>query len=116
MHFERRNAFPEKKKKLCLPYLKISDPLSETHLFFFIWPKHQVTLNLVLLSAYNHANGLDQDRGRQNLRPDLDPICLTQMVFLKEFLILKKKSADDKKNHEKFPRGQRVKHACSAIQ
>ena len=35
-------SFPEKKtiKKInvCLPYLKFSDPLPETHLFF-IWPE-----------------------------------------------------------------------------
>ena len=50
MHFERRNdfqnawnyIFSQKKKKLkkymCLPYLKLSDPLiPETH-FFFTWP------------------------------------------------------------------------------
>ena len=48
MHFERRISeyiklcfFPGKKKVIkkivCLPYLKISDPLPETHLFF-IWP------------------------------------------------------------------------------
>ena len=28
------------KKKVCLPYLKFSDPLPETH-FFFIWPQHR---------------------------------------------------------------------------
>ena len=41
MHFERQDAFqnvwkyiffPE--KKVCLPYIKFSDWLSETHLFF----------------------------------------------------------------------------------
>ena len=26
------------KKYACHPYLKMSDPLPETHLFFFIWP------------------------------------------------------------------------------
>ena len=43
MHFERQfciKFFPGKKikkKHLCLPYLKFSDPLPETHIFFF-WP------------------------------------------------------------------------------
>ena len=34
--------FPEiKKKYVCLPYLKFSDPLPKTHInFFFIWPYH----------------------------------------------------------------------------
>ena len=42
MHFERPNAQknPEKrkvkKKYVCLPYLKFSDPLPETHLFFYL--------------------------------------------------------------------------------
>ena len=47
-HFERRNAFQnannyifsQEKNNLkiyvCLPYLKLSDPLSETHLFFYL--------------------------------------------------------------------------------
>ena len=51
MHFERRNVvfkmhkiifFPEKKNKkkyVCLPYIKFSYQLQETHLFFFILPK-----------------------------------------------------------------------------
>ena len=45
MHFERQNAFQNsknyfyfsEKKYVCLPYLKISDLLPETHIFF-IWP------------------------------------------------------------------------------
>ena len=32
------------------------------------------------------ANSLDLDQARQNVRPDLDPNCLTLMVFLKYFL------------------------------
>ena len=31
------------------------------------------------------ANSLDPDQVRQNVGPDLDPNCLTLMVFLKEF-------------------------------
>ena len=48
--------FPEKKKKkyLCLPYLKFSDPLPETHLFF-IWPggKHSKIPNTFLFLFSN---------------------------------------------------------------
>ena len=46
MHFERLNAFQNAwkcifsrkkwKKYVCLPFLKISDPLPETHLFFYL--------------------------------------------------------------------------------
>ena len=43
MHFERRNAFENatnyiffQKKNMCLPYLKFSDPLPETHLFLYL--------------------------------------------------------------------------------
>ena len=46
------------------------------------------------------ANSLDQDQAQQNVRPDLDPIYLTLMVFLKEFfekIDFEKKSADYKK-------------------
>ena len=31
------------------------------------------------------ANSSDPDQARQNVGPDLDPNCLTLMVFLKEF-------------------------------
>ena len=53
------------------------------------------------------TNSLDPDQARQNVRPDLDPNCLTLMVFLKEFTEKDgfEKSADDKK-HEKLPRMQ----------
>ena len=38
--------FPEK-KNVCLPYLKFSDMLLETHLFFFIWPNlHHYNMDL----------------------------------------------------------------------
>ena len=37
-----------------------------------------------LLIAF--ANSLDPDEARQNVGPDLDPNCLTLMVFQKEFL------------------------------
>ena len=32
------------------------------------------------------TNSLDPDQARQNVGPDLDPNCLTLMVFLKEFI------------------------------
>ena len=38
-----------------------------------------------LLIAF--ANSLDPDQARQNGEPDLDPNCLTLMVFLKDFLL-----------------------------
>ena len=47
------------------------------------------------------ANSLDSDQALQNVRPELDPNCLTLMVFLKEFfryVDFEKKSADDKKS------------------
>ena len=46
------------------------------------------------------ANILDPDQARQKVGPDLDPNCLTLIIFLKEFfekVDLKKKSADDKR-------------------
>ena len=46
------------------------------------------------------ANSLDPDQARQNVGPDLDPNCLTLMVFRKEFfeeVNFRKKSIDDKK-------------------
>ena len=48
MHFERQNAFQnaenyifcqkknDQKRYVCLPYLKFSDPLPETHLFLYL--------------------------------------------------------------------------------
>ena len=54
------------------------------------------------------TNSLDPDQARQNVRPDLDPNCLTLMVFLKEFIEKDdfEKSSDDK-THEKLPRIQK---------
>ena len=45
------------------------------------------------------ANSLDSDQARQNVGPDLDPNCLTLMVFLKEFFEKDdfEKKTDDKK-------------------
>ena len=50
------------------------------------------------------ANSLDPDQARQNVGPDLDPNCLTLMVFLKDFFekkSKKKKNLDDKKKKKK---------------
>ena len=48
----------------------------------FLWLK---TLCLLAPSADTFANSLDPDEARQNAGPDLDPNCLTLMVFLKYF-------------------------------
>ena len=42
------------------------------------------------------ANSLDPDQALQNIGPDLDPNCLTLMVFLKEFF----EKVDFKGNHQ----------------
>ena len=59
------------------------------------------------------ANSLDPDQARQNVRPDLDPNCLTLMVFLKEFFekVILKKNPQPTKKHVKLPNMQRVKGA-----
>ena len=44
--------------------------------FFAYWCRLLITF----------ANSLDPGQARQNVGPDLDPNCLTLMVFLKEFL------------------------------
>ena len=60
---------------------------------------YMLTLYLLVSSANNFANSSDPNQAQQNVGPDLDPKCLTLMVFLKDFfsknLILKKKSAED---------------------
>ena len=56
------------------------------------------------------ANSLDPEQARQNVGPNLDPNCVTLMVYLKEFFekaYFEKKSAADKK-HAKLPRRQRI--------
>ena len=52
------------------------------------------------------ANNLDPDQTGQNVGPDLDPICLTLMVFLKEIFekVYYEKNQQTKNRHEKFPR------------
>ena len=58
------------------------------------------------------ANSLDPDQAQQNAWPDMDPNCLTLMVFLKIFQkcwFWKKISRLQKKKHAKIPSSQRVK-------
>ena len=57
------------------------------------------------------AKSLDPDQARQNVRPDLDPNCLTLMVFLKDFfenVNLEKINLQTTKKHAKLPSMQRV--------
>ena len=56
------------------------------------------------------ANSLDPDLALQNVQPDLDPICLTLIVFLKEFFekVDFEKISRQQKRGKKFPRWQRV--------
>ena len=52
------------RKKECLPYLKFSDPLPKTHLFF-IWPYHTLvagaTINTILSSARGFQSSYEKD-------------------------------------------------------
>ena len=48
---------------------------------------HALILYLPVSSARTSANSLYPDQAQQNVGPDLDPNCLTLMVFLKEFFI-----------------------------
>ena len=46
------------------------------------------------------TNSLETDQARQNVGPDLNPNCLTLMVFLKELfekVVFDENSAEDKK-------------------
>ena len=57
------------------------------------------------------ANSLDQDQARQNVGPDLNRNCLTLCCYSgKNFWkkLIFKKSADDKKKHEKLASMHRV--------
>ena len=60
----------------------------------------------VLFASGDFANSLDPDYDRLNVHPDLDPNCLTRIVFLKEYFekVDFEKSADDKstKNYQAF--------------
>ena len=53
-------------------------------------PKMEVFVFISFLASGNYlllitlANSLDPDQDRQNAGPDLDPNCLTLIVFLKE--------------------------------
>ena len=55
------------------------------------------------------ANSLKPDQAQQYVRPDLDPNCMTLMVFLKELFYkvdFEKKSADDNKSMKNYPVGK----------
>ena len=68
-------------------------------------PTNYLTLCLLVLSA----NSLNPDHAQQNTDPDLDPNCLTLMVFLNVFLkklIKKNKLADDNKSMQNYPVGK----------
>ena len=58
-----------------------------------------------------YANSLEPDQAWQNVGPDLDPDCLTLMVFLKDFFerVDLEKNQLTTKTHTKLPRRQRVK-------
>ena len=53
-----------------------------------------------------YVNSLDSDLARQNFGPDLDPNCLTLMVFLKDIFenVDFEKNQHMAKKHAKFPR------------
>ena len=55
----------------------------------------------------------DPNQARQNIQPDLDPICLTLRwyswkIFFKKLIL--KNSADDKKSMKNFPGGNDLMH------
>ena len=57
------------------------------------------------------ANSLDPDQARQNVGPDLDPNCLTLMVFLKEFfetVDFEKKISRRQKSMQNYPACKRL--------
>ena len=54
------------------------------------------------------TNNLDRDQTQRNVGPDLDPNCLTLMVFLIFEKKLFKKKQQTTKKHEKLPSRQRV--------
>ena len=66
------------------------------------------TLTLCLLVS--SSNSLDPVQTRQNVGPDLDPNCLTLMVFLKEFFkkVDYEKNQQTTKKHVILPSRQRV--------
>ena len=51
------------------------------------------------------TNSLDPDEARQSVSPDLDPNCLTLIVFLKEYFYKADfvKSADDNNFMKNYP-------------
>ena len=53
------------------------------------------------------ANSLDPDQARQNVRPGLDPCCLTLQCYLEKSVV--EKQMRTIKKHEKLPRMQKLK-------
>ena len=63
------------------------------------------------------ANSLDPDQAIQNVPSDLDPCCLTLIVFLKEFFeyIDFENKMQTTKKHAKSPGRQRMKMVLCAL-
>ena len=60
-----------------------------------------ITPCLLVLSSDNLCKHLDPDQARQNVGPNLDPNCLTLMIFSKEYFAevdFEKKPAEDNKS------------------
>ena len=82
MFFSKRKIIL--KKCECLPHLKFSDLLSETHIFFYLalgQKTHQHN-SFLAIGDFCHllitfANSLDPDQDQQNIDPVLDPNGLT---------------------------------------
>ena len=67
-------------------------------MFIIAYGKSGIKITLIFLYLCHLlktiANSLDPDEAQQNVGPDLDPICLTLRIFLKEFF----KKVDFEKN------------------
>ena len=67
-----------------------------------------ITLRLLVSLLITFANSLDPDQARQNVGPDLDPNCLTLMVFLKEFF----EKDDFEKKYQQMSKHMKNYPAC----
>ena len=65
-----------------------------------------------ILSLITFAKSIDSDKAPQIVRPDLDPIGLTLMVFLKEFFekVDFEKISRRQKSLKNFPEGKRLSY------
>ena len=62
-------------KKIVLEYAKYAKGYAlRTGIIFAYWSRLLITF----------ANSMDPEQARQNVWPDLEPTCLTLMIFLKE--------------------------------